>query len=150
MRGVWWITKTDRFDTGVANMGEQSGTDPVRETLFRLLIDSGLLRPAPVSYQVAETANGRSFRLVPIGVVWPRSCVSYAAQDRRLERELLMAIYERKTVVDGGFHDRRPAQSPLGLPPMTDRGWIHPLEPARADSTLGNEQFRWIKRPPNG
>ena len=125
-------------------MAGKSEADPVRETLFHLLIDSGLLRSAPVSYQVAETVNGRAYRIVPIGVVWPRSCLYYAAQDGRLERELLLAIYERKAVVDGGLHDRRPAQSPFELPSMTDGGWVHPLEPPAPAGSARGERFRRI------
>ena len=129
---------------GLGTMAGKPETDPVRETLFHLLIDSGLLRPAPVSYQVAEAVNGRAYRIVPIGVVWPRSCLHYAAQDARLQRELLLAIYERKTIVDGGLHERRPMQSPFELPSMTDGGWVHPMEPSVPEGPAEGEGFRRI------
>jgi hypothetical protein len=127
-------------------MAEPPENDPVRETLFRLLVDSGLMRAAPISYQVADTQNGRAYRILPIGIVWPGSCLYYAAQDERLERELLKAIYERKTVVDGGFRERKPERSPFELPEMVDGGWITVFEPAKADDPLGKGSFRRIAR----
>ena len=98
--------------------------DAIRGTLFKLLLEVGLLRPVPVPLQVMEVLNGRAYKIVPLGIVWPSSCLYYASQDERLFRELLISLYERKAALDGGIAMQKAPQSPLTLPVMQDRGWV--------------------------
>jgi hypothetical protein len=89
-----------------------------------------------------EIVNGRSYRIVPLEIFWPGSCLYYASQDTRLERELLLHVYERKAVLDGGLYVKKPPQSPMALPPIQDRGWIRPLDRSRPAVSAWSREFR--------
>lgn len=93
-----------------------------------MFLESGLLRPVPIALEVMEVINGRSYRIVPLGMVWPGSALYYASQDARLHRDLLVGLYERKTVLDGGIRMRNLPQPATTLPPMEDRGWVRSRE----------------------
>ena len=123
--------------------------DAIRDTLHRILMDSGLLRPAPVPFQIMEVVNGRAYEIVPLGITWPISCLYYASQDPRLERELLIMLYERKAAVDGGVHIPigREQGSPLDLPKMLDRGWLRPMERPVSPESAWGEEYRVTARP---
>lgn len=122
--------------------------DAIRDTLHRILVDSGLLRPAPVPLQIMEVVNGRAYGIVPLGITWPISCLYYASQDPRLERELLIMLYERKAAVDGGVHVAGGKQeSPLDLPLMLDRGWLRPMERLASPESAWGEEYRVTARP---
>ena len=120
--------------------------DAIRDTLHRILMDSGLLRPAPVPFQIMEVVNGRAYEIVPLGIMWPISCLYYASQDPRLERELLVMLHERKAVVDGGIHITLEEGSPLDLPKMLDRGWLRPMERPIAPESAWGEEYRVTAR----
>src|SRR5690606_11472797 len=116
--------------------------DPIRETIFRVLIDSCLLRPAPVPIQITETGNGRSYRIVPFVILLPDSCLYYASQAERLQRELLSHVYERKAVLDGGIHVKKLSSPLMDLPLSQDRGWLRCNETARARGMIWGKEFR--------
>lgn len=124
---------------------QDSPLEAIYQTLHRLLVNSGLLRPAPTPLQIAEIV-GRAYMIVPLGLTWPGSCLYYASQDPKLERDLLLAIYDRKVLLDGGISRKDQYDALLALPEIHDVGWITALDRAKPTESAWGEDFRTVTR----